>query len=229
MDWGSDIIKALEDRTASDKGKNLYDSEFFKSHLKYKPIYDFLGDLIVAHFKPKSVIDFGCGCGFLLDRLWRHGIEDVCGIESSSEVKEFWECELANGLISKLSVGNILDYTFELLPGPGIISDDGVRYDMSICMEVAEHISEELANELVYIVSKASKKWIWWTAAVPGQGGTGHINCQPICYWVKKFETFDFSVDWEKTYEIKQLMLQNHAICLGYPWFRDNLLVLRKD
>ena len=64
--WSQDIIKALEDRTASGTKKNLYDSEFFRSHLKYKPIYDFIGDMIITYFEPKSVADFGCGCGFSL-------------------------------------------------------------------------------------------------------------------------------------------------------------------
>ena len=214
--WTQDIIKALEDRTASGTKKNLYNSEFFKSHLKYKPIYDFIGDMIITYFELKSVADFGCGCGFLLERLWRHGVEDVFGIEGSPDVAEFWKNELPEALVKNLVVGNIFDY------------NQKKQYDMVVCMEVAEHLKPEHSDKLVDIICNSSNKWIWWSAAQVGQGGVGHVNCRPLSYWEKKFEEHGFEADWELTYKIKFTMLQNHAICLSYFWFRDNLCIYRR-
>ena len=219
--WHSDIINALENRdgskvVGSESAMDKYDSEFFKSHLKYRPIYDFIGDLIAAHFKPSSAIDYGCGCGFLLERLWGHGIKNILGVEGSAEVEDFWNNELPKELTRNLIVRDILSISCVAV------------YDIVICMEVAEHIDEKQADKLVSTVSMSSDKWVWWTAAQPGQGGTGHINCQSVCYWVEKFKKFGFEADWEKTYEIKQAMLQNHAICLGYPWFKSNLCIFKK-
>ncbi|MBU0791688.1 MAG: class I SAM-dependent methyltransferase [Gammaproteobacteria bacterium] len=214
MTWEQDSIKALEEHIEKDKAVShtLYDTAFFQSHMKYRPIYSFIADLMVAHLKLGSVIDWGCGCGFLLERLHGHGIIELMGIDGSKEVMEFWKKELPPGLVRKLVVGDIFDYGVE------------DQYDLAVCMEVGEHVKEKDAGLLVYKICNSSTKWIWWTAAQPGQGGTNHVNCQPISYWEDAFaEESDFRPDWEKTYEIKQAMLVNHSLCLGFPWFRDNL------
>jgi len=209
-----DILQVLKNYKT--KNSIVYNSEFFRNHMKYRPIYDFIGDIIVGNFKPESVIDWGCGCGFLIERLYRHGIDKLLGIEGSRDVMEFWKSEIIKIVQSKLVIADIIDF----------VDTDG-QYDMAVCMEVAEHLPEEKADDLVKKVVLSAKNYIWWTAAQPGQDGDGHINCQPICYWKDKFEHNSyFKVNWEKTYKIKQIMLQNHAICLGYPWFRDNLLLL---
>jgi hypothetical protein len=213
--WSQDILQSLQNYRASGNPE-LYNSDFFRSHIKYRPIYDFIGDMIYVSFRVNSVIDWGCGCGFLLDRLFKHGVTKVLGIEGSTEVVEFWKSELPSELQSKLVVADVtqpLD-----IDGP---------YDMAVCMEVAEHLSEEYAEDFVKRVANSATKLIWWTAAQPGQGGTGHINCQPVHYWEELFEhNSEFRVDWEKTYEMKSIMLQNHSICLAFPWFRDNCMIL---
>jgi hypothetical protein len=116
-----------------------------------------------------------------------------------------------------------------LVVGDILKQDVNREYDLAVCMEVAEHISEKYASDLVKIISRSSSKYIWWTAAQPGQGGTGHINLKPLHYWSNLFEEVsDFKPDWELTYKIKQEMLKNHALVLGYPWFRDNCLIMVK-
>jgi len=220
MTWEQNIIKALEEHIGKDGAVNhtLYDSAFFQSHMKYRPIYSFIGDLMAAHLQPKSVIDWGCGCGFLLERLHGHGITDIIGVENSKEVLEFWKKELSPELVGKLIVGDILDH------------DVGKQYDLAVCMEVGEHVKEKDAGLLVYKVCGSSTKWVWWSAAQVGQKGTNHINCKPLSFWERIFaEESDFRPDWEKLYEIKQAMLVNHALCLGYNWMRDNLLVLKRE
>jgi len=214
--WESELISSLENYNTEPK-KVLYDAEFFRSHLKYRPIYGFIADIMMSYFNPKSVIDFGCGCGFLLERLFQHGVSDLLGIEGSEKVQEFWEAELPGALRKNLVIADIvsLDYIKE--------------YDLAVCMEVAEHISEKYAPDLVKIIANSSSKTIWFTAAQPGQLGTGHVNCQPLHYWTTLFEEIsDFKSDWELTYKIKQEMLKNHTLVLGYPWFRDNLIILVK-
>ena len=214
--WESDLISSLENYNTEPK-KVLYDAEFFKSHLKYRPIYGFIADIMMSYFDPKSVVDFGCGCGFLLERLSQHGVSNILGIEGSEKVEAFWKAELPGALRKNLVIADILnlDYTKE--------------YDLAVCMEVAEHIEASHAADLVTIIARSSSKHIWFTAASPGQGGTGHVNLKPIHYWSNLFEEIsDFKSDWELTYKIKQEMLKNHTLVLGYPWFRDNLIILVK-
>ena len=213
-DWSKDILAALENTKIDD---TLYDSAFFNNHKKYQHVYNFIGDMIVGNLNPKSVIDWGCGCGFLLERLYGHGITDILGIEGSSDVVPFWQSELASELLPKLVIADVTKPI------------DVGKYELAVCMEVAEHIPEEDAELFVEKVCDSSTRFVWWTAAQPGQMGTGHVNNQPLYYWVLLFAKFGFNPIWKKTYAMKQIMLQNHAICLAYPWYRDNLILFVND
>ncbi len=63
----------------------------------------------------------------------------------------------------------------------------GSPYDLSFSTEVAEHVPEALADEFVKFMIGSGRDCVF-TAAHPGQGGTGHINEQPQEYWIRKFE-----------------------------------------
>lgn len=216
VDFTSNVLQTLQDYKAPES--NVYNSEFFRKHLKYRPIYDFIGDLIMGHFHLESAIDFGCGCGFLIERIFRHGASKILGIEGSSEACEIWKSEIIEPVRDRLIIADITKP----------VDTDGT-YDMAVCMEVAEHIHDEFQDVLVTKIASSANKWVWWTAAQPGQKGDGHINCRPLSYWENAFaKKTDFHANWEKTYIIKQSMLQHHAICLGYPWFRDNLIIFER-
>jgi hypothetical protein len=59
-------------------------------------------------------------------------------------------------------------------------------FDLAYCFEVAEHLPPPLGERLVkYLCSLAPI--VVFTAASPGQGGTGHVNEQPAEYWVSRF------------------------------------------
>jgi hypothetical protein len=209
----NDIIKALEKHIAEDKEvAPTYDKDFFQSLQKYRPVYHFIADIIVAHLAPKSVVDWGCGCGYVLEKLKMQGITHLGGVEGSEEVRPF----IPESLVDHIDIMDVL--LIELFD-----------YDLAITMEVAEHIPEKDAGRFVNTVCGSANKWVWWTAAVPGQDGTGHINCQPLSYWEEVFgEVGLFEPDWEKTYKLKQAMLQNHQLALGFPWLRDNFCLFRR-
>ena len=62
----------------------------------------------------------------------------------------------------------------------------GRRFDLAWCFEVAEHVSPPMGDRLVEHVATSAPTVIF-TAASPGQGGTGHINEQPKMYWIERF------------------------------------------
>lgn len=57
---------------------------------------------------------------------------------------------------------------------------------MAICLEVAEHLTAARADTFVKDLCEASNM-VLFGAAIPGQGGTNHINEQWQTYWHAKF------------------------------------------
>ena len=212
--WSEDIIKALEKHIESDKPtKTSYGKQFYQSLLKYRPTYHFLADIISANFKPGGVLDWGCGCGFILEKLKMHGITNLLGIEGSSDVKEF----IPDNLKENILIADVLTYT------------PSQKYDLSVTIEVAEHLQLKDSARFVNNICNYTNENIWWTSAVPGQKGTDHINLQPLSWWISIFKEVGlFEPEWELTYSIKQDMLKNHQLCLGFPWLRDNLVIFKK-
>jgi len=213
MNWEENIINLLEKHIAEDQDdKPMYDANFFKSLEKYRPIYHFLADIITTHLKPRSVIDWGCGCGYLLEKLLMNGITDIHGIEGSKEVVPF----IPESLIPFINIADVL-------------LCDSAGYDLAISIEVGEHLKEKDSAKFVNNICNSADKYIWWSAAQIGQNGTGHINCRPLSWWEKVFEEVGlFEPDWELTYQIKQEMLKNNLLVLGYNWLHSNLIIWRK-
>src|SRR5262249_15379258 len=56
------------------------------------------------------------------------------------------------------------------------------RFDLVLCLEVAEHLPAQSASVLVGSLCRHGAV-ILFSAAPPGQGGTGHVNEQPYEYW----------------------------------------------
>jgi 2-polyprenyl-3-methyl-5-hydroxy-6-metoxy-1,4-benzoquinol methylase len=54
------------------------------------------------------------------------------------------------------------------------IPDQGM-FDLVICIEVIEHLSDEAAERLVKQITNSTNV-VLFSAAIPGQGGIGHIN-----------------------------------------------------
>jgi hypothetical protein len=59
-------------------------------------------------------------------------------------------------------------------------------FDLAYCFEVAEHLETALGDELVRFCA-IQAPLVVFTAAPPGQGGTGHKNEQPRSYWIDRF------------------------------------------
>jgi hypothetical protein len=65
--------------------------------------------------------------------------------------------------------------------------DLGRRFDVALCLEVAEHLPAESAAPLVAALAAAAPAVVF-SAAVPGQGGVQHVNEQWPWYWQGLFE-----------------------------------------
>lgn len=119
----------------------------------------------------KRVIDVGCGIGVWLSVAKEFGADVVIGLDGPHVPK--------NELV-------ITDDEFvpcDLNCPPS--SDQ--KYDLCICLEVAEHLSKDRAKPFIEYLTGFSD-CVLFSAAVPWQGGTGHLNEQWQSYWIDLFE-----------------------------------------
>lgn len=119
----------------------------------------------------RRTLDVGCGTGEYIAALRVAGF-DAIGVEYSKRLRR--ECIRKGIEVHPFDIA-------EPTPLP-----PGAPFDLAYSLEVAEHISEDLSDALVSYLSCASDRVVF-TAAQPGQGGTGHVNEQPRAYWVEKF------------------------------------------
>jgi 2-polyprenyl-3-methyl-5-hydroxy-6-metoxy-1,4-benzoquinol methylase len=99
---------------------------------------------------------------------------------------------------------------------------DGI-FDGSLCFEVAEHLPPSLGDSLVSFITSVAPLAIF-TAATPGQGGTGHINEQPREYWIARFQSHGFHLDEAATESLRQGF---KAERVPGEWFVRNISVFR--
>ncbi len=147
----------------------IYDDVFFDNRRSgyREEAYRRMAQTIVELFRPQSIIDVGCGDGGLLRYLCLYNV--VCqGIEGSDAgVKRCLEAGIP---VIKMDLR---------WPNTNQI---GRHFEMAICLEVAEHIPSDYAEELIKFLCQLAGRIIF-SAAQPGQGGEGHLNEQPIEYW----------------------------------------------
>lgn len=211
-EWDKGLIEMLESSSVSETKR--YDSEMIRRDVELRPIYDFLGDMISGHLKPKSVVHWGCQSGLLIERFFRHGMGDLFGIEENVEFREYWEDEIVEQLRSKLEISELHKTQVD------------AKFEMAICL-VGETISEENVSQFIENVTKSSNKWVWFCGRAVGDYGK---NCQPISYWEDCFaEGSNFRPEWKTTFQIKQEMLQNHGLALGASWLRDNFILFKNE
>jgi glycosyltransferase involved in cell wall biosynthesis/SAM-dependent methyltransferase len=100
------------------------------------------------------------------------------------------------------------------------------KADLVICMEVAEHLDPQLGDEVVrnVIESVNANGYLLWTAAKPGQGGVGHINCRPKDYWARKIEEKGLV----RCTDLEQSLIQYCMQGYHMRWFIRNVMIFQK-
>lgn len=139
-----------------------------------------------------KVLDVGCGEGFLCHEFRSLGIE-------------------AYGVDGDHLPG--VDQVVDLRQPLGMHS-----FDAACCLEVGEHLPDSAAEVLVDSLCAAAP-YIAFSAAIPGQGGPGHVNEQWPSYWASKFRERGRSVTGTSRYKIwGDPGLE--------PWYKQNLLLV---
>ena len=71
--------------------------------------------------------------------------------------------------------------------------DLGERFDLAVCMEVAEHLPADCGGHLISSLC-AHAPVVLFSAAIPRQGGVDHLNEQWQSYWVARFAEAGYGV-----------------------------------
>ena len=102
-------------------------------------------------------------------------------------------------------------------------------FDFVTSIEVAEHLEKEYADIFVANIARHMKEgsWLVFTAAIPGQQGDHHVNCQQPFYWREKFWAHQVNYDMGKT---RELMFMWHLSSVTGPLMHlpANVQVFRK-
>lgn len=91
------------------------------------------------------------------------------------------------------------------------------RFDLAICMEVAEHLTPGRATSFVSDLCRLSD-FVLFPAAVPGQGGVGHLNERWQDYRVSLFAENGYS--WHASFRNAVLSLGSVPV-----YYRQNAIV----
>ena len=157
-------------------------------------------EFIWNYFKPKNVLDVGCGSGGYIWYLQYLGCKEVSGISEKSLI-----------IPENKYIKHDLAQSFDLEK----------KYDLVICLEVAEHLSENAALKLIKDIDKHSKRIIVFSAAEINQPGKDHINCKKIDYWIDLWNNLGWETDDFATMQFRALST--------FSWLRRNPLILIKS
>lgn len=119
----------------------------------------------------RSVVDVGCGQGAWLAAFRKSGVEDVLGIDGDY---------VDRGALA------IPEHCFRAvdLSSPFAVER---TFDLAVSLEVAEHLPAESAAGFIESLTRLAPA-VLFSAAIPFQGGTQHINEQWQHKWAELFK-----------------------------------------
>lgn len=180
---------------------SFYDRIVKKSRPSAREVVPVLVDL----FRPRSVVDVGCGTGSWLAIFHALGV-DVIGYEGP------WiraaDLDVAKHVIIEHDVT-------EGIPAQR-------TFDLVLSLETAEHLPKSAAAGFVKSLVRLGSI-IVFSAAVPRQGGTDHTNEEWPAGWVELFARSDYvAIDC-----LRPMFWANDAVAW---WYAQNMLLfVRRD
>lgn len=148
-----------------------YDAEFFNEQraasLRSARV---IVPIVCALVRPRSVVDVGCGVGAWLKAFAEDGVEDYLGLDGDYVPSD------------QLLIDPSRFRAADLRDPPEL----GRSFDLSVCLEVGEHLPAKAAPKLVQTLTRAAP-CVLFSAAAPGQGGTHHVNERWPDYWRRLF------------------------------------------
>lgn len=156
-------------------------------------------------YNPSTIIDVGCGLG-----NWIAVAKSISGAKITGVDGDY-----VNRSLLKIDENEFVEKD---LTKPFNLNQ---KFDLAICLEVAEHLPESSAEGFIQSLTNHSDV-IMFSAALPGQGGQNHINEQWPSYWQEHFNRCGFEM-----IDFFRFKIWNNPK-IEY-WYKQNLfLVVRK-
>lgn len=182
--------------------ENFYDKQSSDSYSSALVTLQVLFDTI--KFPINSIADFGCGVGPWLAAAKQLGVNRIYGTDGNYVPRDRLLIPDDNFFPNDLSKPETIVLPFE-------------KFDLAISLEVAEHLPSSVAKQFIKKLCN-SADIILFSAAIPYQGGHGHINENWQKYWAKFFDDYGFS-----PFDIiRPSIWNNENICW---WYKQNTLV----
>jgi len=182
----------------------MYDAAFFDTiRAGTRASAEVVVPMVVDIVQPRTVLDVGCGEGW-----WAHTFAATAG------------CEVL-GIDGAYVSGSPIEGRFIALDLAHESFAALARVDLAVALEVAEHLPPARAESFIADLAAVAPV-VLFSAAIPGQGGTGHVNEQWPDYWVEKFNAHGMAVSGALRWKIwGDDRVEN--------WYRANLLVAARS
>ena len=161
--------------------------------------------ILFERYRPRSLVDVGCGLGTWLSVAKELGVAEIAGVEGA-----WLDRKLARVDSSRITTAD-LEKPFDL----------GRRFDLAMTLEVAEHLSEEAAAGFIESITRHADV-VLFSAAIPFQGGHHHVNERFPDYWRQIFAARGYvPVDF-----IRPRIWERSDVLL---WLRQNVLLYARE
>lgn len=148
---------------------------------------------------PWTAIDIGCGTGAYTRILNEHGIACV-GFDGNPHTKA-----LSGGLC------DVADFSEPHAPS--------TTYDLVLSLEVGEHIPVQFEQVFLDNLVRYARSRIILSWAIPGQSGTGHVNCRDNAYIIEQMRRRGFTHRPLLSESLRAVVTQD------LWWFKQTLMV----
>jgi SAM-dependent methyltransferase len=161
--------------------------------------------LVIDLISPASVVDVGCGVGGWLAEFISAGIHDAHGYDGDYVPR------------AMLTIPPDRFHAADLTTPLNL----GRRFDLAISLEVGEHLPPPSSETFVATLCSAAPV-VLFSAAIPLQGGTGHVNER----WPEEWATLFAARGYRAVDALRPLIWHDQRVAV---WYRQNLLLFASD
>jgi len=162
---------------------NIYEISYYSNHDRnliqneIKEVTKIIFNEVESYYNKNNIdtIEFGCGGGWFSKEILNYTINLTCVEGCKNGVDDFKKN------LDKDIIHHDLRYPF--------IADK--KYELAICMEIAEHLEPPFAGTLIYTLTQSSDL-IYFTFCEPRKKHIHHPNEQYLLYWENIFNFFNF-------------------------------------